>query len=320
VKAALFHVQNHHVSQVEGEEAVAQVLAGNKLRNFWLDLEDPGEEGVRWLDEHFHFHPLALEDLQLPNYRPKLTAYDGHLFLIAHAVSSQGNDIAIQEVHSFLTRDCLVTVHDGPCAPVARAQRVLAADPRDLTRGADHVLYLLLDEIADSYFAVVDAVDDVLDTLESEVLRRVEIGLLDRVFDLRRDLATLRRLATYQRDALSALVDHEGTYVHRSNVLYLHDVQNLMVTVHEMIDNQRDLTNGVLEVYLSATSNRLNEIVKRLTLVATIFLPISFVAGLFGTNFQFMPFDNPAWFALMVASLIATPVAMLVWFWRSGWL
>jgi magnesium transporter len=130
----------------------------------------------------------------------------------------------------------------------------------------------------------------------------------------------MRRLSSPFRDALNGLATHEGTYVRRDNALYVRDVHNTMVTVHEMVDSQRDLTSNVLEVYLSTVSNRLNDVVKRLTIVATIFLPISFAAGVFGTNFEFMPFGSELAFGLFVASLLLVPVAMLLWFRRQGWL
>lgn len=319
MKATLYHVEGHQVRQIEGLPGIEAALEAGVGR-FWLDFEGPDQATVAWLEERFHFHPLALEDLLLPNYRPKLAQYDDHLFLIGHAVHMPDGRITAQEIHAFLTRDFIITAHDAPAEPVARVQRALAGEAAILGRGPDHVLYLLVDEMAESYFHTADRVDDILDELEVAVLRRVDRRLLDRVFELRRGLSMVRRLSNHQRDALNALAAHEGIFVRRSNALYLRDVQNLMVTVHEIVDSQRDLTNGILEVYLSASSNRLNDIVKRLTLVATVFLPISFVAGVFGTNFLFMPFDNPQWFAAFVASLIAIPGAMLYWFWRSGWL
>ncbi len=321
MKATLLYERDRHLVRAEGPAEVEQALAGG-LRHFWLDLEAPGAEGVAWLGKTFAFHPLALEDLLQPNYRPKLAEFEGHLFLIAHSVAGAEGEggVVPGELHSFLTRDYLVTVHDAPSEVVAKVQRTVAAQTAALERGPDYVLYLLLNEVVETYFDAADVVDDVIDRLEVDVLQSSDRHILDRLFDLRRGLATLRRLSTHLHDALYALAGYEGTYVRRGNALYLRDVQTLVVTVREMVDSQRDLTGGVLEVYLSTLSNRLNDVVKRLTIVATLFLPISFVAGVFGTNFTFMPFADPLWFVAFVVILIAAPLGMLVWFRRLGWL
>ncbi|MHB1005271.1 MAG: magnesium/cobalt transporter CorA [Chloroflexota bacterium] len=319
MKTTLFYPEDHHLKRVD-DRAQIEAALNTGLHSYWLNVEKPGPEGVAWLDRLYHFHPLALEDLTLHNYRPKLAEYDGHLFLVAHAVAASERKISAQEVHAFLTREALVTVTVTPCAAIAHLEKTLEGEPDVLRRGPDFLLYQLLDELANTYFAVADKVDDLLGHMETSVLRSPDRRLLDRLFTVRRGLATVRRLSSHQRDAINTLAAHEGTYVRQDNVLYFHDVQNLMTTVHEIVDNQRDVASGVLEVYLSVLSNRLNDIMRRLTVVATIFLPVSFVAGLFGTNFTLMPFDSPYWFAFFILCLIGIPVGMLIYFWRSGWM
>lgn len=319
MKTSLVLLADRQLRRVEGREQIEATIAAGH-RYFWLDIEAPDEEDVAWLGRRFDFHPLALADIRQPNYRPKLAEFETHLFLIAHEVSESQTDIAAHEVHALLTTNCLVTVHDVPSNAVAKVQRTFSGQPAALARGPDFVLYMLLNEIVETYFDVVDVLDDVIDQLEADVVRDLHEQVLNRVFDLRRGLATMRRLSTHLRDALNALLAHEGKYVRRGNILYFRDVQTLLITVHELVDSQRDLTSGVLEVYMSSLSNRLSDVMKRLTIVATIFLPISFVAGVFGTNFAFMPFESPFWFAVFVASLIAVPVAMLIWFRRLDWI
>jgi len=297
-----------------------EAALASRAHPFWLDVTPAGEETAKWLGQHFPFHPLTLEDLLQPNIRPKLEEYEGYLFLVIHSVALADGGLAPEEVECFLGRDYLVTVHTEAGEAVSRVERLVVAGPDELGHGPDRVLYLLLNEVAERYFAVADHVDETIDALEAEVLTGPERRVLDGVFDLRRTIVTTRRLSSHLRDALNALITHEGVYVRRGNAPYLRDVHNMMVTIHELVDNQRDLTSGILEVHLSTVSNRLSGVMKRLTVVANIFLPISFVAGLFGTNFTLMPFDNVVWFALFVACLILAPLSMLYWFWRLGWL
>ena len=223
------------------------------------------------------------------------------------------------EIQCFLAHDYLVTVHDKPNAILEHVYNILRGEAVTLARGPDHILYLLLTTIANNFFDAIDIVDDQIDDLEARVLGTPRRETLDAIFTLRRTMALMRRYASPLRDALDALLSYQDGLLRPDNEIFIRDVRNMMVTVHEMVESQRDLTSGVLDAYLSNTSNRLGDVMKRLTVVANIFMPISFVAGVFGTNFQFMPYDNPLWFALFVGVLVGTPAAMLVWFRREGW-
>jgi magnesium transporter len=311
----------YQVGQQHGVETELEAIATRitqQVKPFWLDMEGTGEEMASWLGVNFPFHPLALDDLSQPSYRPRLVEYEGHLFLVAHAVAYVEGEVEAQEIHCFLTHDGLVTAHEAPSAAIDLAERTLGGNG-GIRRGPDYILYLILNQIAETYFTLVDSFDDTIDVLEVDVLDRGDREVRDRVFAIRQGLATLRRLGSSLRDAMGALLAHENGYIRRPNTIFIRDVHNTMVTVHEIVDSQRDLTSGVLEVYLSSVSNRLNDVMKRLTIVATIFLPISFIASVFGTNFASMPFDDSAWYGLFIMSLILTPLAMLVWFRHSGW-
>ena len=320
MRITLLYVQDHKVQREEDLTAVEATLAAG-VRPFWLDLESPGQEGVDWLASHFNFHPLALEDVLTTNFRPKFDEYEGFLFLIAHSVQVTERGASAGEIELFLGKDYLVTTHDGPSAVIDRVRREVGGEAAAMGRGPDYVLYLILDKVADTYFDAVDQVDDRIDELEESVIRSPAAGVMDQIFSLRRSLTIMRRYGSPLRDAINSLLAHEVGYVRRANVTYLRDVHNLMITVHELVDNQRDLTGGVLDAYLSVTSNRLNDVVKRLTIVANIFLPISFVVGFFGQNFTtLIPFENPLLFWLDLAVLVIAPVGMLYWFRRLGWL
>jgi magnesium transporter len=320
VRATLYFLRNRHLQRTVDPGEIDAVLESG-AGPYWLDLEAFGPEDQGWLSRRFKFHPLAVADLLQPNFRPRFEEYEGHLFVIAHWVQIQQDEPTAHEIECFLTQDCLVTAHSSADTLIDRVRKTVEGENGGLARGADHVLYLIVDAVADSFFDVADFIDDQIDDLEAVVLESPSRVTLDRIFALRRGLALLRRYASPLRDAINAIQGHEGGYIRRGNALYFRDVQNLMVTVHEMVDNQRDLTTGVLDVYLSNTSNRLNDVVKRLTIVSSVFLPISFVASVFGTNFvTLIPYESTVLFGLFLAVLFLAPAAMLLWFRRLGWL
>lgn len=313
----MLYIRDDALGQAQDAGEISSLLASG-VAPFWLDCTGPGAAVAEWLRQRFAFHPLALEDLTQINARPRLSEYEEHLFLVVHAVANAQGQVEAQEVHCFLTPAGLVTAHEAPCPVTDGLERALTEDPGLLKHGPDYVLYMALNFVAEAHFSVIDAFDETIDLLEVEAMEHEERSVRERIFALRRGLATMRRLVTSLRDALNALLSHQNGFIRPANVLYFRDVHSQMVTVHEILDNQRELTNNVLEVYLSSVSNRLNNIVRRLTIVSTIFLPASFVAGVFGTNFTFMPFNDPFWFGVFLISLALAPLLMIAWYRYQG--
>lgn len=311
---------DHHVLRLDDLAAIEAALTA-EAQPFWLDIESPSQAEVDWLARVFKFHPLALEDVLTKQLRPKFDAYEDFLFLVSHSIRVDEEGTDAEEIESFLGKNYLVTTHSGPSALIEHVRRNVEGTAVALGRGPDHVLYLILAAVAETYFVAIDLMDERIDDLETRVVSSPHPRALDSIFGLRRTLATMRRYGSPLRDAINSLLAHEGGFIRRSNALYLRDVHNLLITIHEMVDNQRDLTSGVLDAYLSTTSNRLNDVVKRLTIVANIFLPISFVVGFFGMNFTtLIPFEDATLFRVLLAVLVLVPVGMLVWFRRLGWL
>ncbi|HUS14831.1 MAG TPA: CorA family divalent cation transporter, partial [Chloroflexia bacterium] len=190
-----------------------------------------------------------------------------------------------------------------------------------LAHGPDYLLYQVLDDTVDSFFATLEATAEQIDFLEDTVIDRPDRGLLEDTFTVKRNLVTIRRMVTPMREALNSLSTPGGGFIRPANQIYFRDVHNLLVAVYEIADAQRDSTGGVLDAYLSSVNNTLSMVMKRMTIIATIFMPLSFLVGFGGMNFAgFIPFNDPVAFWLLMASLVIVPAGMLLWFYRSKWL
>ena len=290
---------------------------------FWLDLTDPGEEEVTALGEAFSFHPLALEDMAKRGQRPKLDDFGDFMFLVYYGVGEgAGDELELEEVHAFLSGGYLVTSHKRRCAVLEEARERLDAQS---PRSEQFVVYRVLDGLTDSFFPILERLDERLEALDGEIFDRPEPHQLEEITALRRQLVHLRRVVTPQRDLLARGVDDilEIPGLEADSRNYFRDVYDHAIRISDQIDSYRDLLAGTRDAYLSVVSNRLNQITKQLTVVATIFLPLSFIVGFFGQNFKWMVtnIDSAgAFFALGIGSLVLSVVGLLIWFRRGSYI
>jgi magnesium transporter len=302
-------------------DAIAGLLEHDEY--FWLDLTDPGREEVAALGEIFSFHPLALEDTLKRGQRPKLDDFGEYMFLVYYgAESSGGGDFELVEVHAFLSGGYIVTTHGERCAALDEVRERLVAQP---PRSEQFVIYRVLDGLTDTFFPVLERLDDRIEQLDTEIFARAVPEHLEEIGAVRRQLVELRRIVTPQRDLLARGVDDileiPGLEVDSRN--YFRDVYDHSIRISDQIDSYRDLLAGSRDAYLSVVSNRLNQITKQLTVIATIFLPLSFVVGFFGQNFKWLVVNvqSPgAFFGLGIGSLVASVVALWIWFRRNDYL
>lgn len=281
----------------------------------WLDVSTPTEEDLAWLARAYDFHPLALEDCRDFNQRAKVEAYHGYLFLSLTAMTRQSGELVPQEMEAFLGPDYLITVHREPLSALEQMREHWKANSR-----ADFLLYLIADHLVDAYFPLLDEMEDEIDELEDAILENATQATLHRIFRLKQQLVALRKITAPMRDVMNALASTRYGLIDDHTALYFRDAYDHLVRIYDLIETSRDLLGNALDAYLSTVSNRLNEVMKRLTLITTIFMPISFIVGFGGMNFKQLPFDNPIGFGILIALLAATPVVMMIWFWRSKWM
>jgi magnesium transporter len=302
-------------------EAIAGLLQRDEY--FWLDLTDPSEDDVTALGEVFSFHPLALEDMRKRDQRPKLDDFGDYMFLVYYgAGEGEGGEILLEEVHAFLSGGYIVTAHQGACAALEEAHERLEAQT---PRSEQFVVYRVLDGLTDTFFPVLDNLDDRMERLDGEIFDRPQPSQLEEIVTLRRQLVTLRRVVTPQRDLLARGVDDilEIPGLEADSRNYFRDVYDHAIRISDQIDSYRDLLAGTRDAYLSVVSNRLNQITKQLTVVATIFLPLSFIVGFFGQNFKWMVvnIDSEADFIVLgMCSLVLSVIGLLFWFRRGSYL
>jgi magnesium transporter len=300
------------------ERAIAELTARREF--FWLDLVEPSAEELAGLAERFGWHPLALEDVQKRGQRPKLDGYGDHMLLVFFGARQIGHDAPdVIEVHLVVSGDWVVTVRHGECSELDELRKRL---PADRTKGEQFVVYRILDTLTDTFFPVLEAVDDAIDELEDAIVLGPDDEQLQRIFHLKRSLVTLRRIVTPQRDLAARTIEDLGDLpgLDPGTRDYFRDVYDHLIRVSDMVDSYRDLLTGAMDVYLSTVSNRTNRVMKQLTLVATIFLPITALTGFFGQNFGWLVLhvrSQAAFLTYGVGGIVLSCVILFLWFKRS---
>jgi len=305
-------------SAVSGEAGHRDVekLVAQKRGLLWIDLIAPSEAELARLQRTFEFHPLSIEDSKHFRQRAKVDQYDGYLFitLYSHRYDVDNHRIVAEELHVFLGSNYLVTVHQTPLPALSQARERYEQESEPFKKGPDFFLYLIGDELIDSYFPLLDEVDTKIDELEHDIEADPKPAVIRLIFGLKQQLIHLRQTTGPQREVFNALATRHYDLIDGRVTLYFQDVYDHIVRIHEMIETHRDLLGNVLDAYYSAASNRLTEVMKRLTLIATIFLPLSVIAGLGGINFRHMPFDSPLAFGILLVSMVVVPLGMFIWF------
>ena len=291
---------------------------------FWLDLTAPSRGELVELQQVFGFHPLALEDTEHFGQRPKLDNYGEYVFLTFYGAWRHGEDDRepVDEVHLFISGRYLVTIHHDPLPPLDHQREQL--DGRVL-HSEQFLLYRVLDALTDSFFPLLADMDDEIDSLEAAMLTHPTEQQLERIFSLKRQLVVMRKVVTPQRDlfarSIDQIADLPGLELDERD--YFRDVYDHLIRISDLIDSYRDLLSGATDMYLSTISNRQNGVMKQLTVIATIFLPLTFITGFFGQNFAFMVThlirSTWAFWVLGVGSMLATCLGLLIYFRRKGW-
>jgi magnesium transporter len=293
----------------------------------WVSLENPDEnELLAVLNDQFHFHPLAIEDCQSSGYQtPKVDDFGEYIFIIAYALQplqeSETHELDTLELDIFLGENYVVTNHRCPqMPPVDQVRSRLLRDERLHLNGSDFLCHAILDTLVDDYLPIFDKMYEEVDILEDLVLSDPNPKTLERLLDLKHSILSLRRILSPQREVINRLSRDEFPMIDRQSRIYFRDIYDHLVRLHENSDSIRDIVTGALDIYLSSTSNRLNQIMKALTIVSTIFLPLSFVAGVYGMNFKYMPELNwPLGYPLVWLAFIIIMVVMLIYFKRQKW-
>jgi magnesium transporter len=301
-------------------ENVEELLGSGEF--FWLDLYNPNQSDFAILRDTFGFHPLAVEDSEHFDQRAKVDEYDDFVFIVVYGAVK--DDDRLVEVHCFYSDRCLVTVHrdDAPAFDEVRERYEKRKGPIERP---SMLLYRLIDALVDSFFPILGELDDRIDTLEDAIFTRADDAQLQELFAMKRLLVGLRKAISPQRDTFARLsggiADLPGFT--RDDERYFRDVYDHLIRISDLIDSYRDLLSGAMDVYLSTVSNRLNAVMKQLTVIATIFLPLAWITGFFGQNFGFMVRHVGSLGAFLIFGVgleLAVILGMLYVFRRRSWI
>ncbi len=290
---------------------------------FWLDIQAPDEADYRLLESTFKFHPLTIEDIQHQQQRPKVDEYPDYNFTVVFQALWENDDVVLREHHLYVGPHYLVTVHQEPSPALAKVYDRVAKSP-GLTKGQPAFLtYLVIDALVDATFPTLERLDDAVDELEDDIIAKATSELLDRIYHMKHAVVELRRLLGAQRDVFQALITHGIDLQQTDMTLYYRDVYDHIVRQYETVDSLRDLLTSAMDVYLSTVSNRLNQTTKALTVIASLFLPLSFLTGFYGMNFLYLTqvLETPyAALALGIGTMLIATAIQLWLFRRRGWI
>ncbi|MBS4199410.1 magnesium/cobalt transporter CorA [Bacillus sp. FJAT-49732] len=296
---------------------IKELLNGDYLW-YWLDFDRPTEEEIKLLKNPLHFHPLAIEDCINDIQRPKLDYYDEHFFFVAQAIKEEC--LKREEVNFFLSEKYIATFHQESSTEIDKVwDRIIKATSME-NWDPIQVLYHVLDEIVDNYFPLVEKIEDVLNDIDENSNRRPMRLLLQDLYDTRHDLLSIRHVISPMRDLVYRIINSERLKEFRPKMEYFTDIHNHLVKLSEMIEENRELTTDIRDSYLSLNAHQTNRIMQVLTLITTIFMPLTFIAGIYGMNFVNMPelqLKYGYFGTLFVMVIIGS--GMFVWFKRKGW-
>jgi magnesium transporter len=300
-------------------ETVAGLLAGGGF--FWLDLDQPEPDDFDVLRDVFGFHPLAVEDSETFDQRAKFEEYDDFVFIVVYGATDDGDRLV--EVHCFYSERFLVTVHRDDFPAFAEIRRRYQRRETALEQPS-LLLYRIIDGLVDSFFPVLARFDERIDELENDIFLHADDKQLQEIFRMKRLLVGMRKAVTPQRDAFASLMGGLAGLpgLAEADERYFRDVYDHLIRISELIDSYRDLLTSAMDVYLSTVSNRLNGVMKQLAVIATIFLPLSWLTGFFGQNFGWLVGEIGRWQTFVgvgVGTEVLTLVLLLAFFRRRGW-
>ena len=292
-------------------------------RVYWFRLEGATDsEMLRRLGEAFELHPLALEDVVNTHQRCKVEDYGDHLFVVIRLPAHEADgDMITEQVSLFIGEGFVISIHEGCNALEVVRQRIMTARGRIREHGADYLLYTILDLVIDNYFPIIEGIGNRLNVIDDQLEVGFDPGQRLAIRDVRADLLLLRRTVWPQREAIAVLLRDDCTLISEMTRTYLRDCYDHTIQLMDVIETYRELCADLRDFHLAEISLRSNEVMKTLTMIATLFMPLSFIAGFYGMNFHYMPELGSLYaYPLTIAVMLTIASSFLFWFRRKGWI
>ena len=304
-------------------------LIRNPRGVLWVDFISEPPDTCQPILEEFGFHPLAIDDALQETHVPRLDDWGEYLYIVLNYMNMESNgdtwETKVDELDVFLGKNYIVTHHDHRITAVDETWLVCDRDERNLHEGADHILYRIADNLMAGYMPAVEQIDEAIDHIEDQVFDRPSPRTLEQLLALKRVLVAMRRIIIPQREVLNKLARDDYQVIDPKDRVFFRDIYDHLVRLHDLNESLRDLVGSVLDTYLSVINNRMNEVMKTLTIITVLFMPLTFLTGYFGMNF-FEPLGNlREWtsnpvFYLTLATIIIMPIGMYLWMRRRTWL
>jgi magnesium transporter len=321
-------IKSFHYIPQEGVKEIDGIADFDKLTAvkesiLWVDLCKPTDKESYILTHDFKFHPLAIEDVISEKPRTKIDNYDRYIFLVFQIVDYIGREegLKIGEIDLFLTENALVTVHYDEHRIFDYLYHRAARDERLVSRGADFLFHAVIDTVVDNYNTTLDILEYDVDQVEEDVLGQPDEDTIKSIFTLRRDIVDLKRIVLPQKEALVRLSKEQFTQISKTAAVYLSDIYDHLARINDLADFHREILNSSLEVYFSSVSTKTNEIIKFLTIFTVLFIPPTFLVGLWGMNFKFMPeLDLEYGYFIALTLMFLVSFLLLIFFRKKKWI
>jgi magnesium transporter len=298
------------------KEVKLEDLRSDRFKFYWVDFEEPTNVETKLLSEFFHFHPLAIEDCLHFIQRPNMNYYDGVLFFVLHTLSKT---IRCEEIDVFVGDNYVVSFHKEKDQAIDMVKQKLFASKEMEKVGPLFVLHSIIDELVDCYFPILHQIEDKLNEYEEKEASSKKI--IEEVYEIRRELIRLRKTIIPMRDLLYRMINSKRIQETKQIHHYFSDIYDHLMKLTDMVASNQDVTSDMRENYMSIQSNRMNSIMMTLTVITTIFMPLTFIVGVYGMNFDHMPelhWQYGYFITLGVMAIIV--IVMIVWFYKKGWL
>jgi len=286
---------------------------------YWVDLDQPDDEESALLTEFFKFHPLAVEDCLNRLQRPKMDHYKDFTFFVLHSIDD--TELCSKELDVFLGKNFVVTFHRQHLREIKNARKRIMKNPERIEDDPKLILYQLMDQVVDEYFPILYRIEEHLNDIEENLSSSTVHLSMDYVFDVRSDLLRLRRTIFPMRDLLYRILNSERMNLTDHEMAYFSDVYDHLLRLSEIVEANRELTSDIRDSQLSINSNQMNRIMMTLTIISSIFIPLTFIVGVYGMNFNHMPeLEWKYGYFIIMVIMLGIGLAMLLWFHHKGWL
>ncbi len=294
----------------------------NKKNIVFIDILNPEQNEIDFLLDTMQFHPISIEKVILPQQHAKIEFLEDYVFLTFHSIlwdekKNIRNSIITKELDVYIGKNYIITVHDEQMDCIKNIVDRIRTNLSDFGKGIDFILYIILDKIVDNYFPILDKLNSLLETLDNEIVNNINGHTMQKILAFKREILFFRKMLVPQRNCLSQLVVANSVFIRTKSLVYFRDIYQHILIVSDMIESFRELINTSIEVHVSMISNRLNEIMKTLTVVATFAMPLTLIASFYGMNIKAPEFEWGRQGYYFVILLMALVVVLMYMFFKK---